>query len=272
MKDILTPILQEWQTILAFFSIPVGWFFKNFYDKIEIKKKTNNAVLDNLEALDKKLDFYKRVMEETELEHQRVLKRKDREIERIRKRQKKSISELQAHRMFLVCREVIKKVEEIELTTHGEKDVVKTRLMKILINEKIDTITRSFLKLIQEDRIETFSSNFLKNKISKMLFDLINEYNKNCHDVYLSLGISAEHSKFLLQSYEEWRSDMVEGFTDSVDDICVNDDYSSNYDKLSAIFELVAISMHLIPKDVKGALNQVNGLFTEYNKSEMFID
>ena len=71
---------------------------------------------------------------------------------------------------------------------------------------------------------------------------------------------------YLIESYEEYRLDLVNGFLESLDDISTNDDYSSNYDKINAIYELVALSIYLIPKDVRIALDSVNGRFIKYEK------
>lgn len=68
----------------------------------------------------------------------------------------------------------------------------------------------------------------------------------------------------MIDKYEEHRQYIVDGFIERLDSISINKDYNCNFEKLSAILEVVALSLYVIPRDVKHAMNSVNGRYVKY--------
>lgn len=180
----------------------------------------------------------------------------------------KPISDLKYHDMFNTAQAVKQKVHQIEFISHGKPDPVKTTLLHKLIDLKIDCVTRSFSEFLENSDLEDMSENQLKFEVSKKLSIIVNEYNDEAFKLFISqYGIDQKDSKYLIDCYETFRQEIVEGFLIRLDSITRNDDYLNNYQKLSAILEVIAISLFIIPKDAKNAMDLVNGRFVKYAKA-----
>ncbi len=258
-------LLDHWEKIAIAVTPILTWLFKTrVYDKLELREKKTSLERKEVNTKGQELDFYVKLIDDMRIQNEEVVARKNREIESIMKKQRKPITELKYHRLFLVCDQVEKKVEDIKFITHGEVDKVKTLMMNLLIQEKLVSVRDVFSDFLDDETLGLCSGNALRNKVSKSLKGLVSNYNDRTKDIYIDIGISDEDANYLIDAYEDYRLPLVNGFLESLDDICTNDDYSSNYDKLNAIYELVALSIYLIPKDVRVALDSVNGRFIKY--------
>jgi len=91
------------------------------------------------------------------------------------------------------------------------------------VNEK------RFSELLLTPDIDTWDAYQLQHKFKSTLMEVVEEYNHEALMLYINWGISPEDSKFLIETYEDYRSTMVEGFVDSVDSVLMNNDYSDNF-------------------------------------------
>ena len=182
---------------------------------------------------------------------------------------KKKISTLQYHDMFSTATFVLKKVQAISFSSNGVDDVVKTKMLHKLIDFKVSCIKKNFKSFLLDDNLEKMDSNQLKFKVFELLHSLVDEYNMVSNSYFVNeLGISHEDSKFLIDSYEKYRQDIIDGFIDRLESITTNDDYDTNFAKISAVLEVVAISLYVIPKDAKQAMDEVNGRYIKYKKNK----
>ena len=263
----INDLILHWEKIAIVVAPILTWLFKTrVYDKLELKQKEVSVRSDGANVVEKNLDLYQEMIDDIDKRHKEQLDRKEREIEKILNKQRKPITELKYHRLFQVVEQVEKRVEGIQFITHGEIDKVKTMLMNILIQEKLTSVKRVFTDFLDDSELRVCSGNALRAKVATSLRGLVGNYNDNSRDLFVDVGVSEEDASYLIDAYEEYRLDLVNGFLESLDDISTNDDYSSNYDKINAIYELVALSIYLIPKDVRIALDSVNGRFIKYEK------
>ena len=258
-------LLEHWEKI-ALPIVPIlTWLFKTrVYDKLELKQKEVSVRKDGANVVEQNLDLYQNIIDDMDKRHKEILDRKEREIAKILNKQKKPITELKYHRLFQVIDQVEKRVEDIEFITHGKVDKVKTMLMNLLIQEKLNSVKRVFTDFLDDAELRVCSGNALRSKVTTALRGLVGNYNDNARDLFVDVGVSEEDAMYLIEAYEDYRADLVNGFLESLDDISTNDDYSSNYDKINAIYELISLSIYLIPKDVRVALDSVNGRFVKY--------
>ena len=261
----LDSILNNWEKIAIIVAPILTWIFKTrVYDKLEVKQKEVSVRKDGANVVEQNLELYQEIIDDMDKRHKEQLDRKDREIAKILNKQRKPVTELKYHRLFQVIESVGKRVEGIEFITHKKPDKVKTLLMNILIQEKLVAVRVVFTDLLDDKELRVCSGNALRTKVATALRGLVGNYNDNARDLFVDVGVSEVDAGYLIDTYEEYRLELVNGFLESLEDISTNDDYSTNYDKLNAIYDLVALSIYLIPKDVKEALNSVNGRFVKY--------
>ena len=179
-------------------------------------------------------------------------------------KRKKKIENLSHHDFFNTVSFVKNEIMRIQFITHGENDLVKTKLLQHLISLKTKEITERFSEFLKLEDLNNCESQDLKSLVKKTLIEIVTAYTTQAHKDYIRLGISNEDAQFTIDSYENYRKEIVSGFMERVDSISTNNDYYSNYDKMSAILEVVAISLYIIPKDVKNAFDLINGRFKKY--------
>jgi len=181
----------------------------------------------------------------------------------------KPISNLQFHDMFTTANSVRSKVNAIKFSTHGEDDKIKSRMLHKLIDLKIECVKERFKEFLLQDKLDKLDGNQLKFKIAAALSGIVKEYNEKAFNYFVNeYGISKEDSKYLIDCYEIFRQDIVDGFLSRLESITKNEDYTTNYEKISAVLEVVAISLYIIPKDSKNAMNLANGRFIKYKEHE----
>ena len=188
-----------------------------------------------------------------------------------KKNKLKQLNTLLFHDMFITIENVSGRVKKIKFITKGKVDAVKTALLRILIDLKIKSVKKAFSELIKDKDLPEASGQKLKFMVSGTLIGLVEEYNNQALLQFVELGISKKDAKFLIDKYEEHRQYIVEGFLERLDSICMNKGYSCNYEKMNAILEVVALALHVIPRDVKHAMDSVNGRYVKYDNKINWI-
>jgi hypothetical protein len=174
------------------------------------------------------------------------------------------VKDLWSHDLFMTVDAVKKKVEPIRFTTHGEYDSAKSKLLKMLINNQLDNFKKRMKEFILKDCIDNFDGQKLKFIITDTLRSGTIEYNEKTLNEFTEMGVRAEDGRFLIDEYGFFRDEVQEGFFERIDSITTNANYYNNYDRLSAVFEVLAMGLYLIPKDSKAACNNMNGRFKKY--------
>lgn len=182
---------------------------------------------------------------------------------------KKHIINLKIHDMFLTIEKVRQISNSYEYSTYNEFDETKTILLKHLINLKLDTIDKKFKGFLDDKSLKYSSGQELKFKVGNILNNIVFEYCKIVNQDYIRVGISHKDSEFLINSYEKYRAEIIDGMKERIESICSNNDYNSNYDRISAILEIVAIVLYTIPGDVRETFNEINGRFKTYKDKDI---
>ena len=185
---------------------------------------------------------------------------------RLNRRKPKEVKRLLYHNMFLVADKVVSKINNTDFTTFDGYDPSKTRLLKKLIDLKIKTVKKRFKEFLEQEDLDSIDAAQLKFRVATTLSSLVNEYNDSSIRIMNNdMGIKIEDAKFLVDRYEEFRKYIVDAFVDELDVIIMDDNYSNNFDRLNTILYTVSISLNVIPRDVVGVFNDINGRFKKYN-------
>ncbi|OWP87769.1 hypothetical protein BWK60_01915 [Flavobacterium covae] len=179
-------------------------------------------------------------------------------------KKKKDIANLVHHDFFNTTAQVRNEVLRLEFMTQGQSDLIKTALLRHLIKLKTETIDEMMTSFLKRPELNECGSQGLKYFVKKNLAEIVENYTSQAERDFVRCGISSEDARFTINAYEDFRKEVVEGFIQRVDSIATNDDYFSNYDKISAILEVIAISLFLIPKDAKNTFALINGRFKRY--------
>jgi hypothetical protein len=179
-------------------------------------------------------------------------------------RKPKKVETLISHDVFLTIDKVGAMVNNLDFFTNGEFDEAKTTLLKILIEKKLYRVKGMFKEFLLTPSINKCTGQDLKAETISVLNNIVRTYTAEALDEMVRKGVSREDAKFLIDAYEKFRLAITDAFLERVESIASNENYGSNYDKLSAIMEVIAISLYIIPRDAKSALEAVNGRFKNY--------
>lgn len=180
------------------------------------------------------------------------------------KKKKSQIVNLKKHDFFIVLESVRSKIHEIIFITHGEEDPSKTYLLQLLIDIKIDKARELFFLFLENKHLKNYSGQELKFEIDSLLRKLVKDYSLDALESFRNLGVEKEDALFFIESYETFRRDIMNGYIERIESISTNEDYNSNYDRISAVLEVIALGFYVIPKDAKNACNLINGKFKKY--------
>lgn len=176
----------------------------------------------------------------------------------------RKVYEAKYHDIFNVIDQVKITVDAIEYTTHGEYDVSKTILIAKLINTQLVKTKKALLELINKDGIDDMDNQQLKFEVIEALKTANEYYNKKTYLEFLEMGVSTDDADFLLKEYAKFRDDVFNGFIERVESISSNNVYTTNFHRISASFEVIAMGLYLIARDSKYTCSLINGRFKNY--------
>ena len=174
------------------------------------------------------------------------------------------VRDLWSHDLFMTVESIKSKVDKIRFTTYGEYDVAKSKLLKVLIKNQLDVFYKRLKGYIGKDSIDGYDEQKLKYTLTEILKKGSIEYNEISRNSFVEMGVTEEDANFLINEYGYFRDEVQEGVFDRIDSITTNSNYYNNYDRLSAVFEVLAMGLYLIPKDSQAACNRINGRFKKY--------
>jgi hypothetical protein len=187
-------------------------------------------------------------------------------IKNISFNKKRKCSNLIYHDLFISLQDIKHKVGYIQFETHGNVDIMKNRILHHLLDVKIDRLKNELEALLQKDDIDALETQELKFELAKVSNRTSVESNKTVAEDLRVWGITEVDIKSILEGAEEFRTLLTQGLDERIESIITNKDYTSNYNKLSAILEVIAMSYYMMPKIIKDSFDQMNGRFAKYNK------
>jgi len=173
-------------------------------------------------------------------------------------------SELLFHDFFLSLKQIDSKIKQIDFSNEKPLNPIKRTMMLKLMEYKMISIEEGFKKIIKQNDLESITAQEFKFRVISTITELIEDYNKKAVEKYISMGVSLEDSWYFVDSYEGYRSTVIESFVERLESICVSKQYSSNYERLLAMFEILTVAVDIIPRDVKSLYFIINGRYDKY--------
>ena len=141
-------------------------------------------------------------------------------------KQSRDINDLIYHSMFLTGDKVIQRIDKIDFTTFDGYDEVKSKLLKKLIQLKIDTVKLRFGEFLKTKDLDKVKQAQLKLMVATTLSSLVNEYNDKAIKVMSEeMDIDLADAKFLVDKYEEFREYITRAFVEELTIIVMDDNY-----------------------------------------------
>ena len=170
---------------------------------------------------------------------------------------------LKNHDLFPTMNRVRYEVANMKFYTGGKFDKVKTRMCYDFTNHKVIQCSIRMEDLIEIPGIDTMSRNALK----KLVFDEQNlmhqDYIKAIRKEWDLRGVKESDIDYIVRLFESFRYDVVASFENRINAIFSNESYKNNFELMLAIFEMWAMGIDLLPRDMSTTFETLNGKFKD---------
>jgi hypothetical protein len=155
---------------------------------------------------------------------------------------KLTINSLQHHDLFNTCVRVEKEVSLMKFYSHGQYDIIKSKMCKDFVKYKIKICTKGFEDILKVN-IEGITPDAFKKYIvdaqNKMHVDYINAIRED----WRGRNISEDNIKYVVELFETFRYDVVKAFEYRINSIFSSTSHTNNTRRLLAVFEMWAFGI-----------------------------
>lgn len=173
-------------------------------------------------------------------------------------------NDLNAHDLFNV-------IEDVRATTKFYEfsgDANKTKIFHDFMGLMLDEIRKNFKSLIEE--VDTLNKSKqevtrdeLKQVIMKTLVIIVENYCKKAEQHLIDKGLTKVDAEYVVDLFEQWRSETRASINSRINAIFASSFHQTNFTRTLAVFELISVSVSLIPKDGIRSFESMNGKFKE---------
>ena len=175
---------------------------------------------------------------------------------------KLTINSLQHHDLFNTCVRVEKEVSLMKFYTHGQYDIIKSKMCKDFVKYKIKICTKGF-----EDILKVNIEGITPDAFKKYIIDAQNKMHVNyinaIREDWRGRNISEDNIKYVVELFETFRYDVVKAFEYRINSIFSSTSHTNNTRRLLAIFEMWAFGIDILPRDMHTTFETLNGIFKE---------
>ncbi len=171
------------------------------------------------------------------------------------------LDDLKNHDIFNV-------IEDVRLTVkhhHFDGDAIKTKVfhdfISIMLNEIRNGMKQIIVTTIDLDKNTEVARDELKLHVMKSLNMIVDHYCNEGKNHLLNKGIPYDDTEYIVALFEEWRAETRLGINNRISSVFASSFYSNNFTRLLAVFEIISVSISLIPKDGIRSFEDMNGKF-----------
>jgi hypothetical protein len=115
--------------------------------------------------------------------------------------------------------------------------------------------------IVEKKGIDSMNKNALKNYILEEQHYMHELYIKAIKEDWALKGIGKTDRDYVVLLFEKFRYDVVVSFENRINSIFSNEGYNDNYTLLLAVFEMWAMGIDLLPRDMSTTFEALNGRF-----------
>ena len=174
----------------------------------------------------------------------------------------KLYDDLNTHDLFNVIEDVRRDLKHRTFVGDPNKTAIFQDFIKIMLEE----IRKNLKKLIVEVAVmnkdgKEAPRDELKYHIMKVLGSLVESYCGKAKHLLIEKGLKGEDAEYVVNLFEEWRGETRRSINDRINAIFASEFYDNNFSRTLAVYELISVSVSLIPKDGIRSFESMNGHF-----------
>jgi hypothetical protein len=173
--------------------------------------------------------------------------------------EKLTFSDLMDHDVFNVIEEVRAHLKFYEF----KEDETKTKVFQDFMEIMLDEISTNLSTLLHEIEDIDNTHNPKRDALKKVIMDRLNfivkTYCSKAETHFIKRGFEIAEAEFVVALFEEWRSETRESINRRVNAIFASSFHQTNFARTLAVYELISVSVGLIPKDGIRSFETMNG-------------
>ena len=184
-------------------------------------------------------------------------------IAKMRENSIKDITTLEDHDIFSTFSRVTGEVSNMRFYTKNEYDSTKSRMCYDFTVQKSISCQRLMKELILTEGISEMNTDKLKKLILSKQTQMHVDYVKEIRSLWLSKGIAPSSVDHVISLFEGFRFDVVQSFEHRISAIFGSSFHPNNFERVLAVFDMWAMGIDLLPKDMKTTFETLNGKFKD---------
>lgn len=168
---------------------------------------------------------------------------------------------LNHHDIFNVIEEVRLTIKHHEFSNDPTKTKVFHDFIGIMLNEIKFGMKRIIVTTAVFNKKTDTSNDELKQHVLQSLNIIVDKYCENGKQHLLNKGVSLANAEYIIDLFEEWRTETRLGINSRISSVFASSFYPDNFSRLLAVFEIISVSISLIPKDGVRSFEDMNGKF-----------
>ena len=184
-------------------------------------------------------------------------------IAKMRENPIKDIKTLEDHDIFSTFSRVTGEVSNMRFYTKNEYDSTKSRMCYDFTVQKSISCQRLMKELILTEGISEMNTDKLKKLILSKQTQMHVDYVKEIRSLWLSKGIAPSSVDHVISLFEGFRFDVVQSFEHRISAIFGSSFHPNNFERILAVFDMWAMGIDLLPKDMNTTFETLNGKFKD---------
>ena len=174
------------------------------------------------------------------------------------------IKALKSHDLFSTLQRVKQESMFLKFYSHGKYDETKSRMSADFVRFKCLVCYEKFEEFLDND-FSKISNDELKQLMLSSMWTMHGEYVRQIKEHWLDKGIEKNNVDYVIELFERFRHDVVVSFQHRIDSIFSCEHYNNNFEKILATYNVFAMGIDLLPKDLQTTFENINGKFTSIN-------
>jgi len=133
--------------------------------------------------------------------------------------------------------------------------------LNIMLNEIFDSMKQLIQTISAQHKARDVSRDELKQTIRKTLNVIVDSYCSKGEKHLIDRGLTKRDAAYVVELFEKWRSETRASINSRIDAIFASSFHTTNFQRTLAVYELISVSVSLIPKDGIRSFKEMNGKF-----------
>ena len=175
------------------------------------------------------------------------------------------ISHLNNHDVFSALNRAVNEVRVMKFYTHGEYDEVKSRMCYDFTEQKAKYCIIRMREILETPNIDKMPLDKLRALVVTAQNQMHTNYINAIRNQWYSKGIPEDDVDYIVHLFEKFRYDVVNAFDHRITSTFGSGFNRTNFDIMLSIFDMWAMGVDLLPKDMNTTFESLNGRFKSIN-------